>query len=181
MTMTMSQQNTDGAQTDVFQTALESKVLEGLGMAIENAVAAQNALYATGQAALAEALKARLSSLEESAQTEKSDSETPSIDELAEQLQGIAKASQQAGTDKSVLPEDPAQTTNRLMRAFALALAMLSEVNAQQMLDYVLVVVAAGVNIHHIDAGDARILVDLLTGNRLVDLLVDLKAAEAGS
>ena len=94
---------------------------------------------------------------------------------MAEQIRGIAKAGQQASVDKSVLPDDPAQATNRLMRAFALALAMLSEVNAQQMLDYILVVVASGVKIHDLDAGDARILVDLLVGNRLVGMLTDIK------
>ncbi len=109
-----------------------SKVLQGLGIAIENAVVAQNELYVTGQAPLVNTLQTRLSSMEESAKAEKSESKPPSLEELAERLQGIAKTSREANAEQAILPDDPAQTTARLMRAFALALAMLNEVNAQQ-------------------------------------------------
>ncbi len=181
MAKTTPLQNNEEIQAEAFQVALESKVLQGLGMAIENAVAAQNNLYAIGQAALANALQARLGGMGESAQTGKGEAPTPSVAELAERLQSIVKTGKDAGVEQSAVSDDPAQTTVQLMRAFSLALAMLTEVNTQQMLGYVLVVLSSEVKIHDLDAADARILVDLLTNNRLVQLLADLKATENAS
>ena len=178
MSKTTHQQNDDAGSTEVFQEALEGKVLQGLGLAIDNAVAAQQALYVVGQAALAKELQERLSSLEGSTQSDESESEAPSMEELAGRLRGIVEAGREASVDKSVSPGGPAQTTSRLMTAFAVALAMLNEVNVQQMLGYILVALASGVQVKGIGPADARILVELLTRNRLGEFLADLKAAE---
>ncbi|MDX1546299.1 MAG: hypothetical protein R3247_04890 [Rhodothermales bacterium] len=177
MTETTTTPSTDSAHPDGLAGTLERHVVENLVRAMQNAVDAQSQLFVLGQAALSVALQQRLSHLDEEDGPEEPDAEAPSVQDLAARLQHLA-AGPHARPARSAMPDDLAQTTGRLMRSFAVALALLNEVNAQQMLNYVYVVLAAGVRMHAQDLGpaDARILVDLLSGNRLVEFLADLEA-----
>lgn len=178
MTNTGIQQTSHIGSTEPFEKQLEAKILQGLDLAIQNAVNAQQQLYVLGQAALAEALKERAGSREDSAKPEVSDTQSPSMEELARRLRGIAETGNKPGTKESASPADPASSTSCLMTAFAEALAMLNAVNVQQMLGYVLVFLSSKLEFDK-NPGPitARVWVDLLTNNQLVELLVALKAA----
>ncbi|WP_190303135.1 MULTISPECIES: RebB family R body protein [Methylomonas] len=179
MTITTFHQDRDAGVAGDFQHALEGKVLQGLGLAIENAVTAQSQLYLVGQAAFTQAIQMRLSRPVTSSPAEVCDTAAAtSTDELAAQLQTIANAGLGA-LDNSLAAGDSAESATRLMTAFSAALAMLNEVNTQQMLGYVLVVLAAGIDIDStLGPAQARTMETLLSNNRLIQFISELKAAE---
>jgi len=179
MTITTFHQDRAAGVAGDFQQALEGKILQGLGLAIENAVTAQSQLYLVGQAAFTQAIQMRLSRPVTSSPADVCETAaTASTDELAAQLQSIANAGLGA-PDHSLAAGDSAESLTRLMTAFSAALAMLNEVNTQQMLGYVLVVLAAGIDIEGtLGPAQARIIETLLSNNRLAQIISELKAVE---
>jgi len=178
MTITTFHQDRAAGDAGDFQQALEGKILQGLGLAIDNAVSAQSQLYLVGQAVFTQAIQMRLSRPVTSSPVDASETAAACSNEIAAQLQSIANAGLGA-PDNPLAAGDSAESLTRLMTAFSAALAMLNEVNTQQMLSYVLVALAAGIDIEGtLGPAQARIIETLLSSNRLAQIIGELKAVE---
>ncbi len=182
MTNTAIQQTDDAGPTATFEKQLEAKVLQGLDLAIQNAIAAQQRLYVLGTAALAQALSKRVGSREESTKPDVNESESRSMEELASRVKEIVET-HEASVEESGSPVNSASTTFRLMMAFAEVLDMLNAVNAQQMSNYIKVTLYSelefGKDPGTISPIAARFWMDLLTNSQLAQVIGDLKAVSA--
>ncbi len=163
-------------------TRLADELVAALGVAAQNAVTAQQQLWTLGQAALVEALAKRLASTEPAATTpaEATPGRTKDLAALTEELQA-AMATKAASTETETLTTSAADLPEELldlMTSFSISLALLGELWTQQALDVVLAVIAAGIDVRgkNLDAAEARVLVTLLSGNRVVEMLAELES-----
>lgn len=166
---------------DPFVIGLEAEVLNGLGVAIRNAVQAQQQLFVAGQAGFTDAVVRRLATAAGPSEPVEGAAGATSP---AEDLEGLAaRLGDTLPSARAPAGHDPAESTRRLMAAFAESLDLLSAVHAQQMMGYVRVLVALGFDYQGKELGPAasKALEEVFDGDAVVQLLAALAAERRGS
>ena len=149
---TVERGTASGEAADAYAAGLEAAVLQGLGEAIANAVQAQQQLYATGEAILAQAAARRLAGTAELPEREGEGAPAAPAEDLEALRRRLAERI--AGAKPSG-GASPAAVTRSLMTAFAESLDLLATVNAQQMMGYVRVLLALDFQYQGEDLGPA--------------------------
>ncbi len=163
---------------------LANELVRALGEAAQNAVVAQQQLWVLGQAALTQALARREAGGADApgtAATTGTSAAAKDLEPLRERLQATKRAARgaAAGPEPETRGDLPDELLE-LMTSFSLSMTLLDEVWTQQALDIVQVVIAADLELgqKELDPASARLFVELLSGNRVVQVLADLDAVE---
>lgn len=176
----------DSAITATPALTLANDLVRALGEAAQNAVMAQQQLWTLGQAALTQAIASRETGgadASDAPATTGSSSTAQELASLRDRLEANRfSAHADATNPEAGTPGDLPDDLLELMTSFSLSMTLLDEVWTQQALDIVQVVIVADLRLgqKELDPASARLFVELLSGNRVVQVLADLDAvAEA--